>query len=91
MLINRVRISPKKVYTSKRPSIDYIRVFGLVTYLYVSSKLLLIKTTSKKLFDSRVKYVFLRFSNKTTKQYYIYRPDLGYIVISFIVNINKEK
>ncbi len=91
MLINRVRISPKKAYTSKRPSIDYIRVFGLVTYSYVSPKLLPTGTTSKKLLDSGVKYVFLRFSNETTKQYYVYRPDLGYIVMSFIVNINKEK
>jgi len=66
-LINRVRISPKEVYTSKRLSIDYIRVFGLVAYLYVSPKSLPIKTTSKKLLDSRVEYIFLRFSNETTK------------------------
>ncbi len=66
-------------------------MFGLVAYSYVSPKLLPIGTTSKKLLDSRVKYVFLRFSNKTTKQYYVYRPDLGYIVMSFIVNVDEEK
>ncbi len=91
LLINRVRISPKKAYTSKKLSIDYIRMFRLVVYLYVSPKLLLIKTTSKKLLDPRVKYVFLGFSNKITKQYYIYRLDLRYIIMLFIVNINKEK
>ncbi len=66
-------------------------MFGLVVYLYISPKLLLIRTTSKTLLDSRVEYIFLRFSNKTTKQYYVYRPDLGYVVILYIVNINKKK
>ncbi len=66
-------------------------MFGLVIYSYISPKSLLIRTTSKKLLDSGVKYVFLRFSNKTTKQYYVYRPDLGYIVISSIVNVDEEK
>ncbi len=42
-------------------------MFGLVIYLYISPKLLLIRTTSKKLLDPRVKYVFLGFSNKTVK------------------------
>ncbi len=60
-------------------------------YLYISPKSLPIRTTSKKLLDSRVKYVFLRFSNKTTKQYYVYRLDLGYVVMSFVVNIDEEK
>ncbi len=66
-MIDGVRISPKEAYTSKRLSIDYIRVFGLVTYSYVSPKSLPTGTTSKKLLDSGVKYVFLRFSNETTK------------------------
>ncbi len=91
LLINKVRISPKKAYTSKKLSINYIRVFGLVVYLYVSSKSLLIRTTSKKLLNPRVEYVFLGFSNKTAKQYCVYRLDLGYVVMLFIVNINKEK
>ncbi len=66
-------------------------MFGLVAYLYISPKLLPIRTTSKKLLDSRVEYVFLRFSNETTKQYYVYRLDLGYILMFFIVNIDEEK
>ncbi len=66
-MIDGVRISPKEAYTGERPSIDYIRVFGLVAYSYVSPKSLPTRTTSKKLLDSRVKYVFLRFSNETTK------------------------
>ena len=66
-------------------------MFGLVAYSYVSPKSLPIRTTSKKLLDSGVKYVFLRFSNETAKQYCVYRPDLGYIVMSFIVNVDEEK
>jgi len=67
LLIDEVRISPKEAYTSKKLSINYIKVFGLVVYLYVSSKSLLIETTSKKLLNPRVEYVFLEFSNKITK------------------------
>ncbi len=91
LLINKVQILPKKAYTSKKLSIDYIKVFGLVVYLYISPKSLLTKTTSKKLLDPRVKYVFLGFSNKITKQYYVYKLDLGYVVISSIVDVDKEK
>ncbi len=91
LLINRVRISPKEAYTSKKLSINYIRVFGLVVYLYVSPKLLLIKTTSKKLLDPGVECVFLGFSNKITKQYCVYRLDLRYVVILSIVNVDEEK
>ncbi len=82
---------PKEAYTSEKLSIDYIKVFRLVVYLYVSPKSLLIRTTSKKLLDSRVEYVFLGFSNKTTKQYYVYKLDLGYVVMSSIVDVDKEK
>ncbi len=67
LLIDRVRISPKEAYTSEKLSINYIRVFRLVVYLYVSPKLLLTRTTSKKLLDPGVEYVFLEFSNKITK------------------------
>jgi len=66
-------------------------VFGLVVYLYVSPKLLLIRTTSKKLLDPGVEYVFLGFSNEIAKQYYVYRLDFGYVVMSSVVNVDKEK
>jgi len=66
-------------------------VFGLVVYLYVSPKSLLTKITSKKLLDPGVKYVFLGFSNETTKQYCVYRLDLRYVVMLSIVNVDKEK
>ncbi len=91
LLIDRVRISPKEAYTSEKLSINYIKVFRLVVYLYISPKLLLIKITSKKLLDPGVKYVFLEFSNEITKQYCVYRLDLRYVVILSIVNIDKEK
>jgi len=82
---------PKEAYTSKKLSIDYIKVFGLVVYLYVSPKLLPTETTSKKLLDPGVEYVFLGFSNKITKQYCVYKLDLRYVVILSIVDVDKEK
>jgi hypothetical protein len=46
LLVNRVYISLEEVYISKKLSIDYIRVFRLVIYLYISLKLLPIITAS---------------------------------------------
>jgi hypothetical protein len=90
-LIDGVRISPEEAYTGERPSIDHIRVFGSVAYSYVSPKSLPTGTTSKKLIDSGVECVFLGFSNETTKQYCVYRPDLGYAVMSSVVDVDEEK
>jgi hypothetical protein len=90
-LIDGVRISPEEAYTGERPSIDHIRVFGSVAYSYVSPKSLPTGTTSKKLLDSGVECVFLGFSNETTKQYCVYRPDLGYVVMSSVVDVDEEK
>ncbi len=66
-------------------------MFGLVAYSYISPKSLPTGTTSKKLIDPRVKYVFLGFSNETTKQYCVYRPDLGYIVMLSVVDVDEER
>ncbi len=66
-------------------------MFRLVAYLYVSPKSLSTGTTSKKLLDPRVEYVFLGFSNETTKQHCVYRLDLGYAVMSSVVDVDEEK
>jgi hypothetical protein len=90
-LVDGVRISPEEAYTGERPSIDHIRVFGSVAYSYVSPKSLPTGTTSKKLLDSGVECVFLGFSDQTTKQYCVYRPDLGYAVMSSVVDVDEDK
>jgi hypothetical protein len=90
-LVDGVRISPDEAYTGERPSIDHIRVFGSVAYSYVSPKSLPVGTTSKKLLDTGVECVFLGFSDQTTKQCCVYRPDLGYAVLSSVVEIDEEK
>ncbi len=35
-------------------------------------------------------YLIYEIYNKIAKQYYVYRLDLGYVVISSIVNVDKE-
>ena len=84
-------MSPEEAYTSKRLSINYIKVFGSIVYLYISPKSMLTKTINKKLLDPRVKYMFVRFSNKTIKQLYVYRLDLRYTIISSVIKIDKNK
>ena len=66
-------------------------MFRLVYYSYVSLKLMLLGTISKKLLDLGSKYIFISYNNKTTKQLNVYRLDLGYTVMSLVVNINESK
>ena len=79
------------MYTGDKLSIDHVRVFRLVYYSYISPKLILLGTISKKLLNSGSKYIFISYNNKTTKQLNVYRLDLGYTVMSLVVDINKSK
>ena len=90
-MIDRLWISLEEVYTGNKLSINYIRVFGLVYYSYISPKLILLGTISKKLLDLGSEYIFISYNNKTTKQLNVYRLDLGYTIISLVVDINKSK
>ena len=52
---------------------------------------MLLGTMSKKLLDSGSECVFVGYNNETTKQLNVYRPDLGYTVMSLVVDIDKSK
>jgi hypothetical protein len=90
-LIDGTRISPEEAYTGERPSIDHIRVFGSVCYSYISPKSMPTGTTSKKLLDRGAECVFVGYNNETTKQLNVYRPDLGYAVMSSVVEVDEFK
>jgi Reverse transcriptase (RNA-dependent DNA polymerase) len=90
-LIDGVHISPEEAYVGERPSIDHIRVFGSVCYSYVSPKSMPAGTTSKKLLDTGSECVFVGYNNETTKQLNVYRPDLGYAVMSSVVDVDESK
>lgn len=91
LLIDRLRISPEEAYTGDKPSIDHVRVFRSVCYSYVSPKSMPSGTISKKLLDSGSECVFVSYNNKTTKQLNVYRPDLGYAVMSLVVDVDESK
>lgn len=90
-LVDGTRMSPEEAYTGNKPSIDHIRVFGSVCYSYVSPKSMPSGTTSKKLRDSGSECVFVGYNNETTKQLNVYRPDLGYAIMSSVVDVDENK
>lgn len=90
-LVDGIRISPEEAYTGEKPSIDHIRVFGYVAYSYVSPKSLPVGTTSKKFIDTGREGVFVGYNDKTTKQLSIYAPDLGYAVMSSVIEVDETK
>ncbi len=79
------------MYTGDKPSIDHIRVFGSVCYSYISPKLFPAGTVNKKLIDTGREGVFVRYNNKTTKQLCIYAPDLGYAIMTSVLDVDEEK
>lgn len=90
-LIDGVNISPEEAYTGNKPSVDHIRVFGSVCYSYVSPKSIPAGMTSKKLRDPGAECVFVGYNSETTKQLNVYRPDLGYAVMSSVVDVDESK
>ena len=66
-------------------------MFRSVYYSYVSPKSILSGTISKKLLNLGSECVFVSYNNETTKQLNVYRPDLGYAVMSLVVNVDESK
>ena len=79
------------MYTGDKPSIDHIRVFGSVYYSYISPKSFLAGIVNKKLIDTGREGVFVRYNNETTKQLCIYALDLGYAIMTSVLDVDKEK
>jgi hypothetical protein len=90
-LVDGIRLSPEEAYTGDKPSIDYIRVFGSICYSYISPKSLPSGTVSKKLMDTGREGVFVGYNHETTKQLCVYAPDLGYAIMTSILDVDEEK
>ena len=59
--------------------------------MYISSKSHLVRIANKKLLDIGREGVFVSYSNETTKQFFIYAPNLGYAIRVTILNVNESK
>ena len=57
----------------------------------MSLKSILTRIISKKLLDTRLEGVFIRYYNKTDKQFTIYYLDLRYVISLLVINIDKTK
>jgi hypothetical protein len=84
--------SPEEVFTGWKRQITtrYNRVFGCKYYFYIDPKLLPADRKKDKLILQRYIYIFIKYIDKTTKQYKVYILDLQTIVRASIVDF-KEK
>jgi hypothetical protein len=82
----------EKVFTSQKRQITtrYIRVFSCKYYSYINPKLLPAERRKDKLVLQKYIYIFIRYIDKTTKQYKVYIPDLQATVRTSIVNFEKK-
>jgi hypothetical protein len=69
-------ITPEELWTGYQPQVDYMRVWGCKAISAVDPKLLPPGTRNRKLLDRGRDAVFVGYVDKTTKQYWIYAPDM---------------
>jgi hypothetical protein len=75
--------TPEEVFTSKKPSVDHLRIFGSLVYIHVP------KEKRTKLEPSGKKGTFVGYS-ETSKAYRIYVPGKKYIEVSRDVTFHEE-
>jgi hypothetical protein len=73
----------EEVFTSKKPSVDHLRIFGSPVYIHVP------KEKRTKLEPSGKKGTFVGYS-ETSKAYRIYVPGQKYIEVSRDVTFHEE-
>jgi hypothetical protein len=83
---------PEEAFTGWKGQITtrHIRIFGCKYYSYINLKLLPAKGRKDKLVLQRYIYIFIKYIDKTTKQYKVYIPDLQATVRSSIVDFEEE-
>jgi hypothetical protein len=84
-------LSPEQAYSGeKEVDVNHIRVFGSKCYSYVDPKSLPKSGRTDKLMPRGRVGVFMGYSDKTTKQFKVYAPDLGYTTRSATVVWDEE-
>jgi hypothetical protein len=69
-------ISPEELWTGKQPEVNHMRVWGCKVISYVDPDSLPVGTKNRSLADRGREAVFVGYVDKTTKQYWIYAPDM---------------
>ena len=77
--INGKRPSPEEAYTGIEQKSDHLKVWGCICYVHVDPKTIPVKQLHNKQANRGRQAVFLGYSNETTKQYWYYSADLGYV------------
>jgi hypothetical protein len=87
---NGIRHTPIGAYTGEPPEVDHIMPFGCKCYTWVSRDSLPKHGRTDKLMQPGRVGVFMGYSDETTKQYKVYAPDLGYTIMSSVVDFDEN-
>ena len=83
-----------QAFTGVKPSINHLWVWGCKYYSYVDLRSVLSADKAEKLTDQRRPCVFMRYSEDTDKQYYLWASDQGVIIkshsVMFAENVKGE-
>ena len=83
--VNDESITSIQAFTGMKPSIDHLQVWGCKCYSYVDLRSVLSADKAEKLTDQKRPCIFMRYSEDTDKQYYLWASDQGAIIKSHSV------
>ena len=89
-IIDDAMTCPEQAYSSVKPSIDHIRVWGCLCFTHVSPDSLPRGTKGLSLNNTGRDAVLVGFDDNTTKQYRVYAPDLGKYVKASSVTFDES-
>ena len=92
--VNNESTTSIQAFISVKPSINHLWVWGCKCYSYVDLRSVLSADKAEKLTDQRRPCVFMRYSEDTDKQYYLWASDQGVIIkshsVMFTENVKGE-
>ena len=83
-------LTPEEAFSGKRPDINHLRVWGSKCFSYINPKSLPAKTRHDKFMDRGRIAVFMGYVETTIKLYRVYAPDLGYVTVTSVINVDED-
>ncbi|KAI0999794.1 hypothetical protein K3495_g8405 [Podosphaera aphanis] len=88
--INGKRTSPEEAYTGIKQKSDHLKVWRCICYVHRDPKTIPVKQLHNKQANRGRQAVFWGYSNETTKQYWYYSADLGYVQRSSSIEFDEN-
>ena len=90
-IIDGQSTTPKKAFTESKSFINHICVWRCKCYFFVNPKSLSTEDRQDKFMNHERVKVFMNYINETTKQYWLWVPDLKHIIRSHTVKFAENK